>query len=396
MILFAPGRSVAALRRLAALALIGGGLAGCADNRVTAAGPASFHREAQILRSIQAAGYTGPVLLTESTPIDSRGRGQPWWDVALPVAGVRAVRSLAPGSPQAARLAVVLQQAEITDPDQLDPGNNTTRAELNSYVLPSVRNTPGGARNVNSRIDKTNSFWSYNPDTDQWYRLNDGQVLDTRIRPRANAAGHYHGGDEATEARVGRVEPVTGAISSGVFANVWHAPEFAQEVHFEFRVRWLPPGKTEQEEDWFYSTNPTATRRYGLVRLPAAEQYDRVGGTATHPEQFNDWGDAELIARIGRATRAYASSSGDRTRVNDVGLMYGGRFDIGAAWRGSHQEHRGNEVDMRPIRMGEPSFRARFTVALDISFPSWIVEDVGRPNAHYHARSSQSLYAPQR
>lgn len=51
---------------------------------------------------------------------------------------------------------------------------------------------------------------------------------------------------------------------------------------------------------------------------------------------------------------------------------------------------------MRPIRMGEPSFRARFTVALDISFPSWIVEDVGRPNAHYHARSSQSLYAPQR
>jgi hypothetical protein len=93
----------------------------------------------------------------------------------------------------------------------------------------------------------------------------------------------------------------------------------------------------------------------------------------------------------------YPAAVGDRTRVNDISLMFGGRFDIYANRRSSHREHRfGTEVDIKPYRYKEASYRSRFEIVLSTVFASWIVEpsngDVSAPSFHYHARSPSSVY----
>lgn len=222
--------------------------------------------------------------------------------------------------------------------------------------------------------------------------MQNGAIQASKIVARDSAAGHYHGTVEqrSLPRRVGRLDPETGSISAGNFTNTWYAPEFAQEVNFTYTVQEFGGPNDGQVSD-FYSLQPSATRVLGLGRVPASANYDRVGGTGPHPEAFNDWGEAGLIGGVIGMTAAYTRAGGDRSRVNDIALFFGGRFDLDANWATtstSHKEHRlGTEVDMRPYAMTDVRQRARFARLLNLYFASYIFE-----GDHYHARSAASPY----
>jgi hypothetical protein len=352
----------------------------------------------ELLASLGAETYRGPLVITEMVPLDIRGRGEPQLVIYLPADVVeeftrRAVSKFPmPSMGGPGGEAAAAPEQEITDPELIDPAHNTPTANLRAWVVPSIPNA--GERSIASRIVMTHSFWAYDWNLDQWYQVSDGEVLESKLTARDNAAGHHHGSEEqrTLEQRVGRLDPAAGHFS-GTWRNTWRTPEFAQEVRDEYRVRWVDrQGNTE--DSWFSSTAPLVARISEFIRVPTHSSYDRVGGTTPHPEDFNDWGEPALVNAISSFAREYHRLTDDRTRVNDISLFYGGKFDLDANYgtgRTSHQEHRlGTEVDLRPYRVDSPTHRADFERLLRRYFASHIYELTDPP--HYHARSANSIY----
>lgn len=380
-------------RAITAPAILLAALAACADQApLGVIQPERFHpQESLILKQLEGLGYRGPVMITHNTPVDDRGPQTGAWSLSLPSGGVAAVeRAVAANSAEAVALRAALQAAEVTDPELIDPANNTPTSELTSgsVIRPSIMNCPQIGR---SRLNMRTGLFAYDSEAGEWYRLMEATILETRLVPRANAAGHYHGGTDETPARVGSVDPASGVMTDGVWPATWLVPEFAQEINFQNLVRYRPREAPDEERtDWFYGTSPNASRFTGLVRMPPnPDHYDRVGGTSTHPEHLNDWGHPELVQKMQEAARLYHLATGDRSRVNDMSLQYGGRFDIGAAWGGSHHEHRFADVDTRPYNWSE---RGRFqfqATLLAAGFPrsKFIVE-----GDHFHVRGNASPY----
>lgn len=368
-------------------------LAACADQApLGVIQPERFHpQESLILTQLEGLGYRGAVMITHNTPVDGRGPQTGSWTLSLPSGGVTAMeRATAANGAQSVALRAALQAAEVTDPELIDPANNTPTAQLTagSVIRPSIMNCPQIGR---SRLSMRTGLFAYDPKAGEWYRLIEATILETRLVPRANAAGHHHDGTDETPARVGSVEPASGTMTDGVWPATWLVPEFAQEINFENLVRYRPREAPDEERtDWFYGTSPNASRVTGLVRIPPnPDHYDRVGGTSTHPEHLNDWGHPELVQKMQDVARLYHVASGDRSRINDMSLQYGGRFDIGAAWGGSHHEHRFADVDTRPYNWSERG-RFQFQAALlAAGFPrsKFIVE-----GDHFHVRGNASPY----
>jgi hypothetical protein len=156
-------------------------------------------------------------------------------------------------------------------------------------------------------------------------------------------------------------------------------------------VRYQPrEAPDETRTEWFYGTSPNVSRFTGLVRVPPnTEHYDRVGGTSTHPEHLNDWGHPELVQKIQEAARLYHLATGDRSRINDMSLQYGGRFDIAGAWGGSHHEHRFADVDTRPYNWSDRG-RAAFQIALLAA--GFSDRRIHIESDHFHVRADASPY----
>lgn len=373
----------------AALALVA-----CADQpRLTSPQPETLHpRERQLLAQLEGIGYSGSVMITQQVAVDSRGEQPASWTISLPERGNDLVRrALAGGDPHAFALRNILEQStEVTDPEGIDPANNTPTGELtaSSVIRPSVLNCAPIGR---SRMNMRTALFAYDTRTNQWYRLQEADILETRLVPRANAAGHYHGGVDENPLRVGTVEPTAGRMPNWVWESAWLVPEFSQEITFQNLVTYIPREEPDvTRTDWFYGTSPNASRFTGLARVPPnPAHYDRVGGTAAHPEHLNDWGHPELVQRIQDAARLYHLSTGDRSRINDMSLQYGGRFDIGAGWGGSHREHRFAEVDTRPSNWSERG-RTQFNVALLAA--GFAREKIIVEGDHFHVRANASPY----
>ncbi len=361
-------------------------LAACTDSGPQAPGDEEL-AIAGVVAVLEQAGYHGPAGISRWVAEDRDGT-RSGRTLLLPPGGKQQLQqALAQDSGLQTQLATAL---EVTDPEQIDPTNNTRRADLGALVGPSILNL---SPPVQSRVNFNNTFLSYDFVTDQFYIVQNGTILASKIVARNNAAGHYHGTEEqrSLPRRVGRLDPETGTISSANFSNVWYAPEFAQEVTFIYTVREIG-GPNDGDVNDFFSLDPSATRVLGLGRVPPnPAYYDRVGGTASHPEDFNDWGEAGLILGVTRMTAAYNRATGDRSRVNDIALFFGGRFDLDANWAqssASHKEHRlGTEVDFRPYGIADLQRRARFARLLNFYFATYIFE-----GDHYHARSAASPY----
>jgi hypothetical protein len=345
-----------------------------------------------IIEVLENAGYRGPAAITEWVAVDAAGTRQ-GEQMLLPKAGTQKLQIAFARNPglQVQLNSALNALAEITDPEQIDPNHNTPTTNLSGVVLPSILNaTPA----VQSQITFTNRFLSYDYQNDRWYVVANGTINSSKVEARDSASGHFHGAGDAQRSlrkRVGYMQPASGSLSSSTFTNTWFAPEFSQEVNFVYNVTEIG-GPNSGETNDFYSLEPSATRRLGLVRVPPGSSYDRVGGTTTHPEAFNDWGDPALISGIVNFANAYNRQTGDRTRVNDIGLFFGGRFDLDSNWatsRGSHAEHRGSEFDSRPLAMSDMRKRATYGRLLDMYFTTWIFETA---QPHYHARSAASPY----
>ena len=366
-------------------------LGACSEREPMAPAPNTMPLNA-IIEVLEKAGYRGPAAITEWVAVDATGT-RAGEQMLLPKAGMAKLHTAFERDP---RLQIQLSSAlnsltEVTDPEDIDPGHNTRTADLSGVVLPSILNaTPV----VQSQITFTNRFLSYDWQNDRWYVVANGTVNSSKVEARDSASGHFHGATDAQRSlrkRVGYMQPSSGSLSSSTFTNTWFAPEFSQEVNFVYNVTEIGGPNSGQTDD-FYSLEPSATRRLGLVRVPPGSSYDRVGGTTPHPEAFNDWGDQALINGIVNFANAYNRQTGDRTRVNDIGLFFGGRFDLDANWatsRGSHSEHRGSEFDSRPYAMSDMRKRATYGRLLTMYFATWIFETTP---PHYHARSSASPY----
>ena len=89
-------------------------------------------------------------------------------------------------------------------------------------------------------------------------------------------------------------------------------------------------------------------------------RYTLVGETPTHSKNhyFSIEGKDELRRLIDQMSILEWSNPG----INDASIAWGGRFDIGAGWSGSHAGHReGEEVDisfLRPAFIG-PALRQK-------------------------------------
>ena len=394
------GRFRISVALIAVLAAIG------CDRSVATAPVPSNSPDARIVSQLQAAGYRGPVIVAERTPTDSRGIGRKTRRLFLPSAGMAALRRADPARVGTIR-ATLLQQGEVTDPNLIDVAHNDHTDSLGTVVRPSVLNIAAPAQSL---VQYRMQFYSYDYANDRWYVVQNGTVSLSYITARDSSSGHWHGSVDTTQRhvlqRVGRLNPATGSITSGSWSTEWRVPEVSNEVSFAFNVTEIG-GPNDGDNNWFYSLENDGARFTGLQRLPEnALRYSRVGGTPIHPEAFNDWGTADIITRIERTANTYFNRTGDLTRVNDIALFYGGRFDIGrtvnrvftrcgetgaaqaACWQYSHYEHRfGTEVDINPESRGDPRRRAQFYAVLLAEFRSVITE-----GDHYHARGAGSPY----
>lgn len=396
-------------RALVALAI----LSAACDRQAPTGGQLVPERDRSILGSLERAGYRGPVLIAERTPIDDRGTGPTTRVLFLPREGHARLRAtIRHGAEVRHSVGGTLSPADepsvAMSADDVDQFHNVPATFLRRMVNPSRLN---GENPIQSRVVFNSIvFYSYDYETDGWYQVPGGEVLQTVIEASDSSSGHWHGSADTIQLRrkdrVGYMKPATGTFT-GSWAATWYAPEFSQQVDIRYRVREIG-GPNDGHVDIFSSDEHDAARLYGLVRLPQSDEYySREGGTSTHPEDFNDWGTPQMIASIQAMAKAYYEATGStgKTRVNDIALFYGGRFDIGrklkgrpyepcsdanttACWGYSHYEHRyGTEVDINPERNATKKNRATFVGLLQNKFASFVPE-----GDHFHARVSQSPY----
>lgn len=376
--------------------------AGC-DRALTTA-PTPVHAEDRVLVDmLEAAGYRGPVVVGERIATDDRGTAPATRAFFLPEPA-RALLQRTDNQHAVQALRAAILATEVMNPEEMDTQHNAPRAQIGYLVNPS---RPTGANPHESKVEYNNlRFLSYDYSTDKWYVVPAGEVLETKVEARDSSGGHWHGTDSIQRhlpKRVGRVTPATGSFTY-YWNFTWFVPQFAGDVWITHRLREIG-GPNDGDENWFYPFEPDAARISGLVRLPnKPEIYVREGGTPPHPNAFNDFGTPDMIARIDRLAVAYRAAGGTITRVNDISLFFGGRFDVGRTidrvyhectnaqpqncWDYSHQEHRtGTEVDINPERGVSASNRALFVAALRKAFVTVYSE-----KHHYHARSSASPY----
>jgi hypothetical protein len=387
-----------------ALAILLLSVAACEPPRPTAAPTSGVtSSQATTLKAVRAAGYFGPVGLAEVTAVDSRGTRPTTQRIFLPNEGLDAIQRAAPASRHRIMASIV---SGATDPNEIDPDHNGRPADVFFIVEPS-RLT--GRNPVQTLVTYRLRFFSYDPITDQDYNIQSGEVMRTYITARDSSSGHFHGSVDTSERhlplRVGTLDPDVGSISSGLFTTVWHVSQSSNEISLAMQIREIG-GPGDGNVGWFFSFPNDAARYQGLTRLPAnTARYSRLGGTAIHPEDFNDWGTADLVTRIQNVAETYFQRTADKTRVNDMSLFFGGRFDIGRTigttfnscgdgasaafcWQFSHAEHRlGTEVDINPEGRSDPRLRAIFYASLLGEFRSVYVE-----GNHFHARVAASPY----
>lgn len=407
-------RAPSAVRRaipfLAAMAI-----AAC-DRPPVSTAPLAAVPDPAIVAELKRIGYRGPALVAERTVTDDRGTRPMTRKLFLPARGLAAIRGADAAGMAATTGIRSAISAAATNADDVDAAHNSKPQNLEVIIQPSRANSRVA---IVSTVDFNFRFLGYDYATDDFYIVPGGDVLESVIRARDSSAGHWHGSVDTMQLRhplrVGRLVPGVGTFT-GSFATQWRIAEVSNEMNIRFRIR-ERGGPNDGDVNWFYGFENDAVRIMGFVRIPVnTTRYLLEGGTATHPEAFNDWGTQELVDAIGNTADAYYRATsrpatpttparpGDRTAVNDMSLFYGGRFDIGRVvtrvlqrctdaasancWQYSHAEHRtGTEVDINPETRGTPSERTRFYRSLAGEFVS-----IKPEGDHYHARTASSPY----
>lgn len=369
--------------------------------------------DAAIVEHLRSVGYRGPAIIARRTVSDEHGTRPIASALYLPERGMETFRR-ADAAGRGASVAVqraLVAAAEVA-PDDLDPQHNSRIEDLGFVVAPSRLNGPASPGNA---ITLNLSFISYDYSTDRFYTVPGGEVIDSRLTARDSSAGHWHGSRDTLQKRealrVGRLVPARGTFT-GSFTTQWHIAEVSNEVRSDFQVR-ESGGPNDGDVNWFLAFEWDGVRVQGLRQIPPNPiRYILEGGTNPHPNQFNDFGTPVMINAIqGTANAFYDATAkplfpGELTKVNDIALMYGGRFDVGQkvgevfnrctdaapqyCWQYSHYEHRrGDEVDIKNVNWGDEARKKMFYDALKSKF-----ESIKPEGDHYHARTAASAYIP--
>lgn len=108
-------------------------------------------------------------------------------------------------------------------------------------------------------------------------------------------------------------------------------------------------------KDTVLRDEPLRVKVPGLVSLSSGSTFTVIGVTNHHPDNVNVMPD--VAAKLQGIAADYlaqhpddppTSTGNQGVAYNDCSLTWGGRFDIGGSWSGSHLSHRvGRQVDMR-------------------------------------------------
>jgi len=70
----------------------------------------------------------------------------------------------------------------------------------------------------------------------------------------------------------------------------------------------------------------------------------------------NHWGDPAVITVLQNIAEIFNTDYQERLYLNDIGLVYGGKFDVAGTWEGFHTSHQdGKSVDFNPQNLNKNS-----------------------------------------
>ena len=195
---------------------------------------------------------------------------------------------------------------------------------------------------------------------------------------------------EAVEGTGGHVHPAankprgTWSATSGVTAGdgVWSsqfkAPVFAGSERLRYTVTGVTRCTgTRTVEETYRIAVP------GLVALGGGTGYILVGRTDTHPG--NHFGTPGFNTALRTLAQRFVAKYNKNLAYNDMSLVTGGRFDVGAGWAGAHSEHRfGKNVDLRT--RDRTAAQLRFIKAEWEALGGSVHDETGTSAPHYHLR----------
>lgn len=127
--------------------------------------------------------------------------------------------------------------------------------------------------------------------------------------------------------------------SDGILESTYTAPEVSGVVNIA--VNGVTNGQPTSQ---FSST--IAIMIAGLQDLGSGANYNLVGQTTSHTS--NHFGTSGFNSTLVQVANRYAAAfSGSKLNYNDMSLVWGGLFDIGAGWATPHKSHRfGQDIDI--------------------------------------------------
>jgi hypothetical protein len=157
-------------------------------------------------------------------------------------------------------------------------------------------------------------------------------------QPQANSGGHQH--DDPSRPK-GMFQPTTGNTGTSGLATTYTSPEVSGVINVTLT------GTDPNGVPLVPSTFTIGVQIDGLIALAAGANFTLVGQTATHPD--NHYGLGTMNATLANLADSYAAAfPGQTLAYNDMSLVTGGLFDIGAGWSKPHVSHRfGNDADLR-------------------------------------------------
>lgn len=170
-----------------------------------------------------------------------------------------------------------------------------------------------------------------------------GQVINNCTvniawQPQALSGGHQH--DDPSRPK-GTFQPTTGNTGTSGLPTTYTSHEISGVINVTLT------GTDPNGNPLVPTTFTIGVQIDGLISLAAGANFQLVGQTATHPD--NHYGLATMNATLVNLANSYAAAfPGQTLAYNDMSLVTGGLFDIGAGWSKPHASHRlGNDADLR-------------------------------------------------
>ncbi|MBA4313133.1 MAG: hypothetical protein C0417_10945 [Chlorobiaceae bacterium] len=167
----------------------------------------------------------------------------------------------------------------------------------------------------------------------------------------ADSGGHSHNGNRPMgKYHIAKLPPATGYDTVSTFIRKTDSTGVLKFRYFASQFGGIEKIKAKLLSDTTsYDTLRIKIKVDSLYSIPIGNKYVLIGApddfdpcnTSTSKHYNNHYGTQNLIEAIPKIATTYDSLyPGIRLRINDMSLKFGGRFDFGNNWSGSHSQHR--------------------------------------------------------